>query len=84
MNVVVDKLVRCCGILKYLFTDKLFRKRKKVSYSSSSSISLFVNVIIRRDDACGITIKGNDSGGWSSADVLLWLGRGQNVDAVEW
>jgi hypothetical protein len=26
----------------------------------------------------------NDDGGWSSDDVVLWLGRRQNGDAIEW
>jgi hypothetical protein len=25
-----------------------------------------------------------DSGGWSSDGVVLWLGRRQNSDAIEW
>jgi hypothetical protein len=28
--------------------------------------------------------KGNDGGGWSSNGVVLWLGRRQNRDAVEY
>jgi hypothetical protein len=37
-----------------------------------------------RDDRCGAVVKGNDDGGWSSEGVVLWLGRRQNGDAVEW
>jgi hypothetical protein len=29
-------------------------------------------------------MKGNDGGGWSSDGVVLWLGRRQNRDAIEW
>jgi hypothetical protein len=36
-----------------------------------------------RDDRRGTTVKGNDSGGWSSDGVVLWLRRRQNIDAVE-
>jgi hypothetical protein len=32
----------------------------------------------------GRPVKGNDNGRWSSDDVVLWLGRRQNGDAVEW
>jgi hypothetical protein len=39
---------------------------------------------MRRDDECGITVKWNNGGGWSSDGVVLWLGRIQNRDAVEW
>jgi hypothetical protein len=28
--------------------------------------------------------RDNDSGGWSSDDVMLWLGRRQNGDVIEW
>jgi hypothetical protein len=30
------------------------------------------------------TVKGNDDSGWSSDDVVLWLGRRQNEDTIEW
>jgi hypothetical protein len=36
-----------------------------------------------RDDEYEMTVKGNDGDGWSSDGVLLWLGSGQNGDAVE-
>jgi hypothetical protein len=29
-------------------------------------------------------VKENDSGGWSSDKLVLWLGRRQNGDVVEW
>jgi hypothetical protein len=32
----------------------------------------------------GTAVKGNDGGGWSSDDVVLWLGRRQNGDTAEW
>jgi hypothetical protein len=37
-----------------------------------------------RDDGRGIAVKGNDNIGWSYARVVLWLGRKQNGDMVEW
>jgi hypothetical protein len=30
-----------------------------------------------------MAVKGNDSGGWSFDDVVLWLARRQNGDVVE-
>jgi hypothetical protein len=39
---------------------------------------------MRRDDGHEIVVKGTDVGGWSSDGVVLWLGRRQNEDAVEW
>jgi methionine synthase II (cobalamin-independent) len=58
--------------------DKLFRKQK--------SIGKFITVggIMRRDDGHAMVEKGNDGGGWSSNGVVLWLGRRQNRDAVEY
>jgi hypothetical protein len=43
-----------------------------------------VGVVVERDDVCGTTVEGNDGGGWSSDGVVLWLGRRQNRDMVEW
>jgi hypothetical protein len=43
-----------------------------------------VGVIMWRDDRRGTTVKGNNDGGWISYDVVLWLGRRQNGDAIEW
>jgi hypothetical protein len=43
-----------------------------------------VGVVVRRDDMCETMVKGNDGGGWSSDGVVLWLGRRQNGDVVEW
>jgi hypothetical protein len=37
----------------------------------------------RRDDGRETTVKENNDSGWSSNDVVLWLGRKQNRDAVE-
>jgi hypothetical protein len=37
-----------------------------------------------RDGGCGITVKGNNGGGWSSNGVVFWLGRRQNRDMIEW
>jgi hypothetical protein len=31
-----------------------------------------------------MAVKGNDDGGWSYVDVVLWLGRRQNGDVVKW
>jgi hypothetical protein len=39
---------------------------------------------MRRDDECGTMVKGNDDGGWSFDCVVLWLGKRQNGDVVEW
>jgi hypothetical protein len=61
-----------------LYVDKLFEKRKRVSYFVT------VGVIVWRDDGREIAVKGNDGGGWSSDGVMLWLGRRQNRDAIEW
>jgi hypothetical protein len=36
------------------------------------------------DDGHEIVVKGNDSGRWTSDGMVLWLGRRQNGDAVEW
>jgi hypothetical protein len=41
-------------------------------------------VIVRRDDEHVTVIKGNDDGGWSSDGVVLWLGKRQNSDVIEW
>jgi hypothetical protein len=38
---------------------------------------------VRRDDEHETTVIENDGGGWCSDDVVLWLGRRQNRDAVE-
>jgi hypothetical protein len=43
-----------------------------------------VCVIVWRDDGCGMVVKGNNSGRWSSDDVVLWLGRRQNGDVIDW
>jgi hypothetical protein len=42
-----------------------------------------MNVIMRRDDGHVTVVKRNDDGGWSSDDVMLWLVRRYNRDAVE-
>jgi hypothetical protein len=59
-------------------TNKLFEKWKRVSY--------FITVcdVVRKDDERETAVKGNIDGGWSSDDVVLWLGRRQNGDVVEW
>jgi hypothetical protein len=43
-----------------------------------------MGVVVWMDDRHGTMVKWNDGGGWSSDDVVLWLGRKQNRDAVEW
>jgi hypothetical protein len=43
-----------------------------------------VGVVVRRDDGRETAVKENDSDGWSSDGVVLWLGRRQNGDTVEW
>jgi hypothetical protein len=39
---------------------------------------------VRRDDGRETAMKENDDDGWSSDGVVLWLGRIQNEDVVEW
>jgi hypothetical protein len=39
---------------------------------------------MRRDDRRETTMKENHNGRWSSDDVVHWLQRRQNGDAVEW
>jgi hypothetical protein len=41
-----------------------------------------VGVIVRRDDERGTMVKKSD-GGWSSDDVVIWLGRRQNKDMIK-
>jgi hypothetical protein len=36
-----------------------------------------MGVIVRMDDGRETVVKRNDSGGWSSDGVVLWLGRRQ-------
>jgi hypothetical protein len=44
-----------------------------------------MGVIVWRDNGRKTEVKGNDSGRWSSSiGVVLWLGRRQNKDVVEW
>jgi hypothetical protein len=43
-----------------------------------------VGVVVWRDDGRGTAVKGNGDDGWSSNGVVLWLGRRQNGDMVEW
>jgi hypothetical protein len=43
-----------------------------------------MGVIVWSDDRRETTIKGNDDSGWSSDSVVLWLGRMQNRDMIEW
>jgi hypothetical protein len=30
---------------------------------------------VRGEDGHGMVVKENDNGGWSSDDIVLWLGR---------
>jgi hypothetical protein len=39
---------------------------------------------MRRDDVRETVVKGNNGGKWSSDGMMLWLGRMQNGDTVEW
>jgi hypothetical protein len=41
-----------------------------------------MGVIVRRDNRHEIVVKENDSGGWSSDGMVLWLGRRQNGDVL--
>jgi hypothetical protein len=43
-----------------------------------------MGVIVRRDDGHKTVVKENDSGEWSSNNVVLWLGRRQNGDTIQW
>jgi hypothetical protein len=38
---------------------------------------------MRRDDRRETAVKGNDDDGWSFDDVVIWLGRRRNGDAVK-
>jgi hypothetical protein len=60
------------------YADNMFRKWKRVGYFVT------MDVVVQRDDERGTTVKGNGNGGWSSDGVVLWLGRRQNGDAIEW
>jgi hypothetical protein len=44
---------------------------------------IIVSIIVQRDDRYKIMVKENDDGGWSSNDVVLWLGMRQNRDTVK-
>jgi hypothetical protein len=39
---------------------------------------------VRRDNEHRIAVKENNGGGWSSNGVVVWLGRRQNEDVIEW
>jgi hypothetical protein len=43
-----------------------------------------VGVVVRRNDEREMTVKENDGGGWSSNDVVLWLGRMKIEIMIEW
>jgi hypothetical protein len=43
-----------------------------------------VGVIVRRDDGCETAVKENNGDTWSSDSVVLWLGRRQDGDTIEW
>jgi hypothetical protein len=58
--------------------DKLFRKRKRVDQF------IIMGANVQMNDEHGTTEKGNDGCGWSSVDVVLWIGMRQNEDAIEW
>jgi hypothetical protein len=58
--------------------DKLSRKRKRVDYF------ITVGIVVQRDDGRKTAVKENNGGRWSSNGVMVWLGRRQNRDMVEW
>jgi hypothetical protein len=39
---------------------------------------------VRRNDGHGMMVKGNDDDGWSFDGVVLWLGKRQHGDTVDW
>jgi hypothetical protein len=39
---------------------------------------------MRKGNSREIAVKENDSDGWSFDGMMLWLGRRQNGDMVEW
>jgi hypothetical protein len=43
-----------------------------------------MGVVVWRDDGHETVVKGNNDSEWSSDDVVLWLGRMQNEDTVDW
>jgi hypothetical protein len=43
-----------------------------------------MGVVVWRDDRCGMMVKWNDDGRWSSNGMVLWLERRENADAVKW
>jgi hypothetical protein len=43
-----------------------------------------VGVVVRRDNGRGMVVKENDVSRWSFDGVVLWSGRMQNRDAIEW
>jgi hypothetical protein len=53
--------------------------------SETWSISSLLWVSFKwRDDEYETAVKENDDGGWSFDGVVLWLGRRQNEDIIEW
>jgi hypothetical protein len=43
-----------------------------------------MSVVVWRDSGRETMVKGNNGIRWISDGVLLWLGKRQNGDAVEW
>jgi hypothetical protein len=43
-----------------------------------------MSVVMWMDDECETAVKWNDDDRWNFDGVVLWLGRRQNKDAVEW
>jgi hypothetical protein len=39
---------------------------------------------MRTDDECKTAVKRNNDGRWNSDGIVLWLGRRQDKDTVEW
>jgi hypothetical protein len=43
-----------------------------------------MNAIVQRGNGCGTPVKENNGDRWCFDDVVLWIGRRQNGDAIEW
>jgi hypothetical protein len=43
-----------------------------------------MRVVVRRDDRYETTMKENNVDEWSNDDIVLWLGRRKNKDAIGW
>jgi hypothetical protein len=43
-----------------------------------------MGVVVGRDDGHVTAVKGNNNDEWNFDGVVLWLGRRQNGDTIEW